>query len=199
MHQKQIFYKNLIDRDTCNEICLWAKELRSKNILKLRSKKDHNQVEHEGQFAGMRYGTKIKDLGVEPHSAYLRLFNTVANEVRDIIGDEPEESTSVGHSIMYHEYGVTILNHYDNGTKYGDTVYRCNVMINKSMEGGEPTFENVKYSVDVGDMWTNWGDQFIHGTEMTSGDEPRILISLAFKVKRNKENTFKEQDKTLWN
>ena len=92
----------------------------------------------------------------------------------------------LGWVISYIEPGGFVQLHCDNNDYYQSQQrkhLRCNVVVSKEIDSGNPIIEGKTYTVGERDMWGFFASDDRHGCEIVSGNKPRIIYQFGFSVK----------------
>ena len=81
--------------------------------------------------------------------------------------------------------GGNIQMHYDNNEHYIDSGrmhLRCNVVVSKLPDSGNPIIEKTTYPLEQGDIWVFFAHNSEHGCEKVKGNRPRIIYQFGYSV-----------------
>lgn len=146
-----------------------------------------------------RHAIKLKNAGVlrvNTPKRYLRkIFNTpyantlvknLEKRIRNKLDlDDIITDPILGWVVSYIEPGGRIHMHYDNHKHYRDQNrkhLRCNVVVSKLPDSGNPIVAGTTYKVCENDLWAFFAHKDFHGSEEVVGEKPRIIYQFGFSV-----------------
>ncbi len=81
--------------------------------------------------------------------------------------------------------GGRIHMHRDNCDHYSESGrqhLRCNVVVSKNPDSGNPIVEDQTYVLREGDLWAFFAHSNVHGCEVVDGKKPRIIYQFGYSV-----------------
>jgi len=112
------------------------------------------------------------------------LINELQTRLCTLIGVDYIEEPVLKTYLSFIEAGGFVHKHVDTyNLQEGYGHIRCNIMLNKPDDGGNPIIEEETIMVGNGDAWYFRPDLYEHYTDVVGGESPRIIISIGVLIK----------------
>jgi len=162
-----------------------TKEEQEELINWILNNKDSSWLFTDAGMGGNRITTRYSTEFSFPETAYIirkRIKKYLINELK-LIDDFKIPKFQDGIVASYAGENDTVYEHKDPQWYPSYETLHCNLMLQKSLKGGEPVINKKRIELRERDLWCYYVSKIKHGAAKVIGNKPRLMFVFGFCVK----------------